>query len=49
MPAKVLQKILGHADINITLNIYCSVFEAYANEHLINANEYMKKNDLQIA
>ena len=49
MPAKVLQKILGHADINITLNIYCSVFEAYANEHLINANEYMKENDLQIA
>ena len=49
MPAKVLQKILGHADINITLNIYCSVFEAYSNEHLINANEYMKENDLQIA
>lgn len=34
MPAKVLQKILGHTDINITLNTYCSVFEQFQSEHL---------------
>lgn len=49
MPAKVLQGILGHTDINITLNIYCSVFEKFRNEHLAVADEYMKANNLQIA
>lgn len=49
MPAKVLQKILGHKDINITLNTYCSVFEKYSNEHLAIADEYMKANNLAIA
>ncbi len=49
MPAKVLQKILGHTDINITLNTYCSVFEKFRNEHLAVADEYMKVNNLQIA
>ena len=49
MPAKVLQKILGHTDINITLNTYCSVFEKYRNEHLAVADEYMKTNNLAIA
>lgn len=49
MPAKVLQKILGHTDINITLNVYCSVFEKYTNEHLVVADEYMKANNLEIA
>lgn len=49
MPAKVLQKILGHKDINITLNTYCSVFEKYSNEHLAVADEYMKANNLAIA
>ena len=49
MPAKVLQKILGHTDINITLNTYCSVFEKYRNEHLAVADEYMRENELFIA
>lgn len=49
MPAKVLQKLLGHTDINITLNTYCSVFEKYSNEHLAVADEYMKQNDIRIA
>ena len=49
MPAKVLQKILGHTDISITLNTYCSVFEKYRNEHLAVADEYMKTNNLAIA
>ena len=49
MPAKVLQKLLGHTDVNITLNTYCSVFEKYSNEHLAVADEYMKQNDIKIA
>ena len=49
MPAKVLQKILGHTDTNITLNTYCSVFEKYRNEHLAVADEYMKANNLAIS
>lgn len=49
MPAKVLQKLLGHTDINITLNTYCSVFEKYSSEHLAVADEYMKQNNISIA
>ncbi len=49
MPAKVLQKIMGHSDINITLDIYCSVFEKFRNEHLAIADEYMRSNNLSIA
>lgn len=49
MPAKVLQKILGHTDINITLNTYCSVFEQFQSEHLAIADEYMKSNEINIA
>lgn len=49
MPAKVLQKILGHTDIGITLNVYCSVFEKYRSEHIAVADEYMKANNLAIA
>ena len=49
MPAKILQKILGHTDISITLNVYCSVFDKYSNEHLAVADEYMKANNLEIA
>ncbi len=46
MPAKVLQKILGHADIETTLNTYCDVFEEYENDALTKAEEYMQKLQL---
>ena len=49
MPAKVLQKILGHTDITITLDTYCSVFEKYTDEHLAAADAYMKSNGLKLA
>lgn len=49
MPAKVLQKILGHTDITITLDTYCSVFEKYTDEHLAVADTYMKTNGLKLA
>lgn len=48
MPAKVLQIILGHTSINITLDIYCSVFDKYSTEHLAIADDYMKQNSISI-
>lgn len=49
MPAKVLQNILGHTDIRVTLDTYCDVFQKYSNENLAIADSYMKKNNLAIA
>lgn len=46
MPAKVLQKLLGHADIETTLNTYCDVFEEYENKAMQQAERYMKKLSL---
>lgn len=46
MPAKVLQKILGHTDIKTTLNTYCDVFEAYEAEHVLAVSQYLKENGL---
>lgn len=47
MPAKVVQKILGHTDISITLDTYCDVFDQYADENLSVADAYM--NELKIS
>lgn len=41
MPAKVLQKILGHTDITVTMNTYCDAFENFTSEHFDAAQEYM--------
>lgn len=38
---KVLQKLLGHTDITVTMNTYCDAFEAYTNANLEQANRYM--------
>ena len=38
---KVLQKLLGHTDISITLNTYCDAFETYTKANLDLANRYM--------
>ncbi len=46
MPAKVLQKILGHADIQTTLNTYCDVFEDYEENAVKKAEQYMQKLQL---
>lgn len=48
MPAKVLQKVLGHADITTTLNTYCDVFEAYEKTYLDKTQEYYKKHNIAI-
>ncbi len=46
MPAKVLQKILGHADIETTLNTYCDVFEEYEDNAIKKAEMYMQNLQL---
>lgn len=38
---KVLQKLLGHTDISITLNTYCDAFEAYTNKNLELVDNYL--------
>lgn len=43
MPAVVLAKILGHADISTTLNTYTDVFNKFKKEHFEIATEYFKK------
>lgn len=42
MPVKVLQDILGHKDISVTLNTYCDVFAKFEKEHLNNADNYIE-------
>lgn len=46
MPVKVLSKILGHADIETTLNIYCDVFDAFENDAMLQAEAYMQDMSL---
>lgn len=45
LPSEEINKRL----ISITLNIYCSVFEKYQNQHLAVVAEYMRSNSLAIA
>ena len=40
MQPKVLQHILGHSDIKITLNTYCDAFESFQNENVAKTDEY---------
>lgn len=40
MQPKVLQHILGHSDITITLNTYCDAFESFQNESIAKTDEY---------
>ena len=40
MQPKVLQHILGHSDIKITLNTYCDAFENFQNENIAKTDEY---------
>ncbi|WP_405356256.1 tyrosine-type recombinase/integrase [Ruminococcus sp.] len=41
MQPKVLQKLLGHTDITVTMNTYCDAFESFTNANLEIANKYM--------
>lgn len=42
----VLQKLMGHTDISITLNTYTSVFDKYKNNELEKVNSYYIKQNL---
>ena len=46
VPAEVLQRLLGHKNINVTINTYTTIFEKYKKEQLNNYIEYMKKIEL---
>ena len=46
MPVKVLSKILGHSDIQITLNTYCDVFDQFENDAVKQAERYLEKLSL---
>lgn len=43
MQPKVLQKLLGHTDITITMNTYCDAFEAYTNANIELAEKYISQ------
>ena len=46
MRAVALQRLMGHTDINITLNTYTTVFNKYKEEELKKVNEYYLNNDI---
>lgn len=41
MPVKVLQDLLGHTDISITLDTYSDVFENFQTENIQKIDNYM--------
>lgn len=43
VPAKVLQHLLGHKDIQTTLNTYCDVYDNLADQSTQKINEYLSK------
>lgn len=46
MPAHVLQKLLGHTDVSITINTYTSIFNKYKKEEFDKFLEYKKANNI---
>ena len=46
MPASVLAKIMGHANVSTTLNVYCEVFDKFKKEHINQSFNYLKENGL---
>lgn len=48
MQPKVLQQLLGHTDIKITLNTYCNAFDKFQNDNINLATEYLKQNGLTL-
>ena len=43
MKPVVLQRLMGHADISVTMNTYADVFEQHQDDELKKVTEYMKK------
>ena len=46
MRAVALQRLMGHTDINVTLNTYTTIFNKYKEEELRKANEYYLNNEI---
>lgn len=48
MQPKILQVLLGHTDIRITLNTYCNAFDSFQSENIAKVNDYLKGLGLTI-
>lgn len=46
MTPVVLQKLMGHKDVSVTLNTYTSVYNEYKKRELEKVNEYYINNNL---
>lgn len=46
MRAVALQRLMGHSDVRITLNVYTSVFNKYKNSELEKVNNYYMNNEI---
>ena len=49
MQPKVLQTLLGHTDIRITLNTYCDAFNSFQSENIAKVNDYMQNLGLTVS
>ena len=45
---KVLQSVLGHSEIKITLGVYCDVQDSFKQTQLETSNKYLANNNLSI-
>jgi len=48
MTAVVLQRLMGHKDVTVTLNTYTSVFNKFKEDELEKVNEYLINNKLNL-
>ncbi len=48
MTAVVLQRLMGHKDIKVTLNTYTSVFNQFKENEIDKVNQYLVNNNLSI-
>ena len=46
MSPVVLQKLMGHTNVSVTLNAYTSVFDKYKKNELEKVNEYFMEQNL---
>ena len=48
MTAVVLQRLMGHKDVKVTLNTYTSVFNKFKQEELDKVSDYFKQNEFKL-
>ena len=49
MPPKVLQKLLGHRNIEVTLNTYADVFESFQTENVEKVDGYLTNLGIEVS